>query len=51
MAKMIGVPSDVPGRTVRGIRHFYECYVSMWPDESTDDDCTCNDDSPEWTDD
>lgn len=48
MDRRVGIPKDRPGVTVRGIRHFTECFVAMWPKQSKDLDCTCWDDSPEW---
>jgi hypothetical protein len=49
--RRVGINPKSPGITVRGIRHFTECLVAMWPTEFEDGDCTCWDDSPEWTDD
>lgn len=46
-SKRIGISPDVPGVTVRGIRHFTECVVAGWPDMFPDEDCTCHDDSPQ----
>jgi hypothetical protein len=42
----IGIRPDAPGTLVRGIRHFTECLVAMFPDEP-DERCTCWDDSPQ----
>jgi hypothetical protein len=45
--RRIGIDPKAAGVTVRGIRHFTECLVAMWPDHP-DEDCTCWDGSPEW---
>jgi hypothetical protein len=49
MTNRIGIEPDAPGKTIRGIRHFRECLIAMFPDDFPDEDCTCWDDSPEWT--
>jgi hypothetical protein len=48
MSSRIGIEPGVPGVVVRGINHFSECLVVMFPNEP-DDRCTCWDDSPDWT--
>lgn len=47
--KKIGINPEVKGVMVRGIKHFSECLVAMFPADFPDDRCTCWDDSPEWT--
>lgn len=46
-AKRIGIRPNSPGVTVRNIRHLTECAVGMFPNQFSDDECTCWDDSPQ----
>ena len=46
--RRIGVRESPHNIRVRDYWHLTECLVAMWP-EHPDEDCTCWDDSPEWT--
>ena len=46
MRPRIGVPMNVPGVKVRGVNHFTECLVAMFPKDYPDEACTCMDWSP-----
>jgi hypothetical protein len=49
--KRIGISNCATGVKVRGINHFSECIVAQFPTQTKDEECTCWDTSPDWTDD